>query len=573
MGVATVGLVYDLVRRRFGRPAGFVAGLVLALTPIAVAISRHNNPDALLILCCVAALWFVVRGLEDGRTRWLVLAGVARRPRLRGQDGGRADGRARHRRGVAVGRAARPRCAAVRQLLAGGLAMVVVGGAWPLLLALTPAADRPWVSGTSDNSIWSLISGYNGFGPARRPGRRAGRRWPAGGARRRRRRRRSAARPGWLRLLDSSMGGQAGWLLGFALVGGLAIADRVPAAARRRPHGLDPRRRRRRADQRGRVQHRQGHLPPLLRLVPGAVRGGAGRRRLRPAHRAATVERPRARARWRSPAASSTELIVLHNNPGELGWLPPVLVVVGVAAAARSPHAGGPRRAAIALAAALAVLLIAPATWAAQTLGHATNGTFPAGGPASAGFGGAGGPQRGGFGPGARSGAGRDGRCPGRPVNGRCSGRPPPAATPRRPGESAGRRLPGGFAGAARSATTPNLTQALAYVRAHGGGTLAVSSQTGASNAIIASGADVAAIGGFSGRESEVSVSWLADAVRAGKIRWVLTSGDGGLRRRRRPRRREQGHGRGRAGRPPVDLGQRPLRPPGPADALLAAAG
>src|SRR3989440_5923827 len=55
MGVASVGLVYDLTRRRFGRAAGFVAGLVLALTPMTVAISRHNNPDAMLILCCVAA--------------------------------------------------------------------------------------------------------------------------------------------------------------------------------------------------------------------------------------------------------------------------------------------------------------------------------------------------------------------------------------------------------------------------------------------------------------------------------------------------------------------------------------
>jgi hypothetical protein len=45
MGVASVGLVYDLTRRRFGRVAGGVAGLVLALTPITVAISRHNNPE------------------------------------------------------------------------------------------------------------------------------------------------------------------------------------------------------------------------------------------------------------------------------------------------------------------------------------------------------------------------------------------------------------------------------------------------------------------------------------------------------------------------------------------------
>src|SRR3954470_24064451 len=77
MGVGSVALVYDLTRRRFGRSAGFVAGLVLATTPMTVAISRHNNPDALLVLCSVAALWFLVRGLEDGRTRWLVLAGIA----------------------------------------------------------------------------------------------------------------------------------------------------------------------------------------------------------------------------------------------------------------------------------------------------------------------------------------------------------------------------------------------------------------------------------------------------------------------------------------------------------------
>jgi len=54
-----------------------VAGLALATTPIAVAMSRDNNPDALLTLCCLAAVWFAVRGFEDGRTRWLVLSGVA----------------------------------------------------------------------------------------------------------------------------------------------------------------------------------------------------------------------------------------------------------------------------------------------------------------------------------------------------------------------------------------------------------------------------------------------------------------------------------------------------------------
>src|SRR4051812_8133707 len=61
MGVASVGLLDHLVRRRFGGLAGFAGGLVLALTPMTVAISRHNNPDALLVLCSVAAVWCVVR--------------------------------------------------------------------------------------------------------------------------------------------------------------------------------------------------------------------------------------------------------------------------------------------------------------------------------------------------------------------------------------------------------------------------------------------------------------------------------------------------------------------------------
>jgi hypothetical protein len=82
----------------------------------------------------------------------------------------------------------------------------------------------------------------------------------------------------------------------------------------------------------------------------------------------------------------------------------------------------------------------------------------------------------------------------------------------------------GGFGG-----DSAGLTQALAYVESHGGGTIAVSSQSGAASVIIQSGGDVAGIGGFSGRESEVSLQWLAEAVRSGRIRWVLTSGSGGF--------------------------------------------
>ncbi len=165
MGVASVALVYDLVRRRFGRTGGFVAGLALALTPMTVAVSRHNNPDALLALCSVTALWCAVRALEDGRTRWLLAAGVFVGLAFETKMGAALV----LVPGIAaawlwISPAGRGRLHALRQLLAGGGAMVCVGGAWPALVALTPAADRPWISGTSDNSILSLIFEYNGLG-------------------------------------------------------------------------------------------------------------------------------------------------------------------------------------------------------------------------------------------------------------------------------------------------------------------------------------------------------------------------------------------------------------------------
>src|SRR5204863_6338338 len=143
--------------------------------------------------------------LADGRTRWMVLAGVA--------IGLGFETKMAAALIIVPGLAAAWLWAGpgggftrVRQLLAGGLAMAVVGLAWPMLVWLTPAGSRPWVSGTSDNSIWSLIFGYNGLGrldgQAGGPG-GAGNGGPFGGS------------PGVLRLFNDALGGQAGWLLGF----------------------------------------------------------------------------------------------------------------------------------------------------------------------------------------------------------------------------------------------------------------------------------------------------------------------------------------------------------------------
>ncbi len=582
MGVASVALVYDVVRRRFGRVGGFVAGLTLALTPITVAISRHNNPDALLILCCVAALWCTVRGLDPQarrRTRWLVAAGVCvglgfetkMLVALVVVPGIVASW-------LWVAPSARGRWHALRQLLAGGGAMLLVGGAWPLLVELTPAADRPWISGTSDNRVLSLIFEYNGLG---RVDGQAGGPGGTGGTM-------FGGTPGPLRLLNSALGGQAGWLLGFALVGGIGIlvASRL-----------------RRADARSGwllalggsfvtaavlFSKASGILHPyyVSLLAPfAAALVGAGAAQLAGGGRSARVLAPLAVL-----AGVIVELVVRADYPGQLPWLEPVLIVVGALSVVALLAFSSRTMRMVALGAALVALLAAPSVWAFDTLGHATSGTFPAGGPASVedgapggpggGFGGAGrgfgGPGgagagvRGGLrGPGAAgasagaapqlfgSGSGSASAQTGAPPSGAgtASGRAggPPTGTSGTPGAqgaagapptgTSASALPGiggaggpsGLGGGALGAPIGGsvTSSVLAYVKQHGGGTIAVASQSNAASSILDQDANVAGIGGFSGRESDVSVSWLAGEVRMGKISWVLdeqegTTGGGG---------------------------------------------
>ncbi|MGB9182510.1 MAG: hypothetical protein WCB67_00460, partial [Solirubrobacteraceae bacterium] len=81
----------------------------------------------------------------------------------------------------------------------------------------------------------------------------------------------------------------------------------------------------------------------------------------------------------------------------------------------------------------------------------------------------------------------------------------------------------GGFGGFGGDSTT--LKAAISYAKAHGGGAIGVSSQSSAAAAILTSNADVAGLGGFSGRESSVSAAWIAMEVAHGRLRWVIANG------------------------------------------------
>jgi 4-amino-4-deoxy-L-arabinose transferase-like glycosyltransferase len=170
-GVAAAGLLCATVRRavraraggRAGAAAGLIAGAVMALTPAAVLIFRFDNPDALMVLLVVVAAYCVTRALEHGRTWWLVGAGVAFGFGFLTKSGEAVLNVPAF--GLAYLVAAPVSFwRRVLQLLAAALAIVVSAGWWIAAVLLTPAADRPYIGGSTDNNPLELAFGYNGLG-------------------------------------------------------------------------------------------------------------------------------------------------------------------------------------------------------------------------------------------------------------------------------------------------------------------------------------------------------------------------------------------------------------------------
>ncbi len=162
-GVASVALVYALVRRTFGARAGLIAALALAITPISVAMSRENHPDGLLVLTLLLAAWALIRATESGRLRWLLLCAVLvglgfNEKMLQALVvlpafslvyllGAPVDWRRR-----------------LVHLAAASGVLLVVSLSWAVVVDLTPADQRPYVGSSQTNSVLNLIVGYNGLG-------------------------------------------------------------------------------------------------------------------------------------------------------------------------------------------------------------------------------------------------------------------------------------------------------------------------------------------------------------------------------------------------------------------------
>ncbi|WP_029108168.1 glycosyltransferase family 39 protein [Mycobacterium sp. URHD0025] len=229
MGVGAVALLYATVRRTSGPAAGLIAGVALALTPVAASMFRYNNPDALLVLLLVLAAYFMVRAVGPVSARasagWVALAGCAL--------GFAFLTKMLQAFLIVPGLAlmflvAAPAAGVWKRLgtlLIGAATMVISSGWYIALVALWPADSRPYIAGSTDNSLLQLAFGYNGLqrilggeGPGRGggpgPGGPGPGHGPGGGANLM-----FGGDPGIGRMFGMSMGTEASWLLPAALIG------------------------------------------------------------------------------------------------------------------------------------------------------------------------------------------------------------------------------------------------------------------------------------------------------------------------------------------------------------------
>ncbi|WP_246281176.1 glycosyltransferase family 39 protein [Saccharibacillus qingshengii] len=582
-GVGSVILLSLLVKPSFGPLAARLAAFVMAGTPVAVAVSRTNNIDSLLVFTLLLASLLLFRAVRRG-SFWSLLGAFA---------------------AIGVGFNMKMLQAYMvlpafylfyllaakyswkKKLLSLAAATVVVAAvsvSWAVIVDSVPASERPFVGSSGTNSVLNLAFGYNGvarltgdrsagaadgsnqgpggsadqadgFGGSNRPDGFPGGSGTGGGMF-------NTGEAGPLRLFQAELSGQASWLIPLGLIGAFAIL----ASLRRRNFT---------------ARHREilfwlawlipvagffsiagfFHHYYLIMLAPpvSALAGAAaaelwtaysgGRGGLKP---------------WLLPTAvlatSGFSWFILHPYDGTIGsfWSTAVLVL-GAAAAVLLvwvQRGSRPRLRQTAFAAALAAMFIGPSYWALTPIVYGQNAQLPAAGPggANTAFGGlAGGPPnsasgRGMPGDGNSASAGAD--------RGSVPGGEDPAAGGTDPGSPAGVGSNGGSGGSGADAgiraavpgginrspgrtgdhevqeADPNL---LAYLREHQVGEaylMAVTNYTTAAPYMIDEGESLVILNGFNASDEVYTPESLEALVRSGRVKYFLLGGgmDGGGR-------------------------------------------
>jgi 4-amino-4-deoxy-L-arabinose transferase-like glycosyltransferase len=577
-GVVSVLVMYRVVRRWAGPVPGLLAAGIFAVTPIAASMFGHSMEDGALTMCLVLAADSWQRAVMEGRLRslcwagvwvgigfqakmlqaWIILPALAFGYLLAAPHG--------------LGRR-------LWHLSVAGLVMLAVSLSWIALYTFTPAADRPYVDGSTNNSAIAMVFGYNGverfgisfpgsvaaFGAGGGGSGRAqvaeaptelggapttttpgGVRYNAGGF--------LGLSGGWTKLIGSRFGPEIGWLYPLALLALIA--------------GLIWRGRAKRTDQLraglvmwgvwlvtfGLIYSKMSNIPHTAYMAslapPLAALSGTGIVLFWRWYRAGN------RAWWLLPLAIAVQVAwawyLWSGFRSFLPWLMPVttvaggiaIVVLAVARLPRLPRLSGRRlltAGAAAGAVGVAAMLAAPTAWSASVLDlkYAGSSLDASAGPAG-GFGpGGGGGIRGGRGGRPAEGFRRfreEGQPGGGPVSSPVNGSAPVNGTAPGGGGPGGGAVPGGAGGGILGSTSTTLSSSeealYQYLTAHRDGAtylFAAQGWTSAAPYILATGQQVLPMGGFSGSVPEPTLARVQQLVATGKLKYFLLGGGGGF--------------------------------------------
>lgn len=525
LGTGSVALLYRMVKRDFGAVAATIAALALALTPITVAITRDTNPDPVLVFLMLLGAAALMKAVRTGRLMPLVWSGVA-------------IGFAFNTKmmqayvvlpafflvylwaaNVSLGRR-------IRNLAVGTVALVASSAWWMVVVDLIPASSRPYIGGSTDNTVWDLVIGYNGFGRIFGASSSVGSQGNGASF---------GGEAGLYRMFNSIMGGQISWLIPFALialVGGLVLRGRAPRTDAKRAalmlwggwfvlHYLT-------------FALAEGTFHPyyVTAMAPGiaALAGIGGVLLYR-----AFVEGSAAKWGWVLPGAiavSSVWAVVLLQRVSGSGTLYTVAEVVAGAAGAVAViglllgrFTKRQRLTGLAALAAVVALLAGPAAYSVSAATSSTNGTNPTAGPSTGG--GMGGGQRPSGGPGgstsssqsSTSQSGSDGQSTGQAPSGTES------SGTESDSESRTGRSAGGMGGG-----TQVSSEMITYLKKNQDGAtwlVAVATDQTASSIILESGQPVISMGGWSGSDDAMTLAKLKSLVKAGKLHYIVVSDSG----------------------------------------------
>lgn len=161
-GVISVYIIYLIIKRTFGSPAGLLSALFLAVTPVFVAVSRNNTCDNLLVLALLLSCLALTKSFEKGKKKYLFISLAL----------------------IGAGFNIKMLQAymiipaiyisyllyseisfkkRIINLIAGSIILVSVSLCWAAAVDLIPTSYRPYVGSSSNNTEMELIFGHNGL--------------------------------------------------------------------------------------------------------------------------------------------------------------------------------------------------------------------------------------------------------------------------------------------------------------------------------------------------------------------------------------------------------------------------